>query len=399
MSTVRSIPSTSLPQNRKCKECTEIVELPASRCTKCRARRQEKRRQSTKQRATHVMENIDVNSQGVTETKKRKANTASVEDDRKRKKRKLQNFVKKMPVLQPVPNSENHSADSSETDRPEQFMNASEMHRRLKKLASSWTPGKTFRFNAYFSVIVDSKNPDNEKQSKLFARDISKIAGLPFNHNSYSKVAHKRDGDRFSLHTLTFPCNCVNDTTPKNSQSSLATWLSSQTSKEKSSECDGFIEIGSADDESHPLEIPAFITISFESTSATHHFIKMSSADNVARGLKAAINNPRVSDEAKESAQERLNDMTGTTQEHENRVLGGYKATLSNPSTSESAKDHAREVLDAAGVADYTGSTEAEFNEHDTRVLAGYKAALSNPRVSAEAKLHAEEYLRERGAV
>jgi hypothetical protein len=88
--------------------------------------------------------------------------------------------------------------------------------------------------------------------------------------------------------------------------------------------------------------------------------------------------------------------MTGNSQEHENRVLGmlfvaditsinltkngigGYKATLSNPNTSETAKDHAREVLDAAGVPDYTGSTEAEFSEHDTRVLAGYKAALNS---------------------
>ncbi|KAK7047710.1 hypothetical protein VNI00_006481 [Paramarasmius palmivorus] len=141
-------------------------------------------------------------------------------------------------------------------------------------------------------------------------------------------------------------------------------------------------------------------------------------ANRVAAGLKSAIHNPNVSSEAKESAQERLDAMTGNSQEHENRVLGtpfvanittiklkdngilgGYKATLSNPNTSETAKDHAREVLDAAGVPDYTGSTEAEFSEHDTRVLAGYKAALNNPRVSAEAKLHAAEYLKERGAM
>ena len=61
----------------------------------------------------------------------------------------------------------------------------------------------------------------------------------------------------------------------------------------------------------------------------------------VAAGLKAAIHNPNVSDEAKARAQERLDDMIGnnsgggTTARatdangHElNRVLGGYKATL-----------------------------------------------------------------------
>ena len=65
----------------------------------------------------------------------------------------------------------------------------------------------------------------------------------------------------------------------------------------------------------------------------------------VAAGLKAAIHNPNVSEEARRSAQERLEQMgehdaaaaagrghpTGTLdpQGHEtNRVLGGYKATL-----------------------------------------------------------------------
>ena len=66
--------------------------------------------------------------------------------------------------------------------------------------------------------------------------------------------------------------------------------------------------------------------------------------NRVAAGLKAAIHNPNVSAEAKERAQERLENMgvpdeisweraylTGTVDAsgHEaNRVLGGYKATL-----------------------------------------------------------------------
>ncbi|KAH6909119.1 Conidiation protein 6-domain-containing protein [Coprinopsis sp. MPI-PUGE-AT-0042] len=113
---------------------------------------------------------------------------------------------------------------------------------------------------------------------------------------------------------------------------------------------------------------------------------------NVARGLKAAINNPNVSEEAKEHDRERLREMgeelpeeevSSTTHnthssskkasadelnikpnykkdedldevitgddEHTHRVLGGYKATLKNPNVGEAAKEHAKEVLEQAG--------------------------------------------------
>ncbi|KAJ2919737.1 hypothetical protein MD484_g745, partial [Candolleomyces efflorescens] len=77
---------------------------------------------------------------------------------------------------------------------------------------------------------------------------------------------------------------------------------------------------------------------------------------NVVRGLKAAIHNPRVSEEAKQRDIERLQAMgeyeaDTTTQEdseHHHRVMGGYKATLSNPRTSEAAKEHAQQMLGEA---------------------------------------------------
>ncbi|RXW17667.1 hypothetical protein EST38_g8194 [Candolleomyces aberdarensis] len=80
---------------------------------------------------------------------------------------------------------------------------------------------------------------------------------------------------------------------------------------------------------------------------------------NVVRGLKAAINNPRVSEEAKQRDIERLQEMgeyeveapAQEDSEHNNRVLGGYKATLSNPRTSEAAKEHAQQVLEESGQA------------------------------------------------
>ena len=120
--------------------------------------------------------------------------------------------------------------------------------------------------------------------------------------------------------------------------------------------------------------------------------------------MKAAIHNPDVSEDAKESAAQRLEHMSEGGQNGEvptNRVLAGYKATLSSKqnlphlvilasllklilififilsdqNTSEEAKAHAREVLEAAG---YTVERTADIpeDEHEKRVIAGYKAAL-----------------------
>ncbi|KZT74717.1 conidiation-specific protein 6 [Daedalea quercina L-15889] len=76
-----------------------------------------------------------------------------------------------------------------------------------------------------------------------------------------------------------------------------------------------------------------------------------SSINSVARGLKAAISNPNVSDEAKERAAERLESMQETgelesREAHEANVAIGHKAALSNPNVSEEAKEHSADVLD-----------------------------------------------------
>ena len=59
------------------------------------------------------------------------------------------------------------------------------------------------------------------------------------------------------------------------------------------------------------------------------HFVSEQHATRVAAGLKAAIHNPNVSEEARERAAERLESMEGGNgDQHQNRQLGGYKATL-----------------------------------------------------------------------
>ncbi|KAG6815671.1 hypothetical protein H0H87_012362 [Tephrocybe sp. NHM501043] len=131
--------------------------------------------------------------------------------------------------------------------------------------------------------------------------------------------------------------------------------------------------------------------------------------ERVAAGLRASIKNPKVSEEAKAHAKDRLQELnlskehsdtqhssgtaghTSTSHDESNRVLGGYKATLHNAHASEKAKEHAREILSAHGYTQH----ETDEKLHQARVIAGYKAALHNPKVSDEAKEHAREYLKE----
>ncbi|KAF9485653.1 hypothetical protein BDN70DRAFT_870960 [Pholiota conissans] len=98
----------------------------------------------------------------------------------------------------------------------------------------------------------------------------------------------------------------------------------------------------------------------------------------VARGLKASIHNDGVSEEAKERAAQRLQDMgaevpadyvesgdkeytrfsaSGDDDETDASARGmlssnqkrGYKATLKNPNVSDEAKQHAQDVLEDSG--------------------------------------------------
>jgi len=88
--------------------------------------------------------------------------------------------------------------------------------------------------------------------------------------------------------------------------------------------------------------------------------------NNVLGGYKATLSNPNVSEEAKEHAREVLEEsgvsstssLTGrsahTKEDHEKNpgnVIGGLKAALKNPNVSEEAKDDIRSNLDEAKVA------------------------------------------------
>ncbi|KAH9840139.1 Conidiation protein 6-domain-containing protein [Rhodofomes roseus] len=83
------------------------------------------------------------------------------------------------------------------------------------------------------------------------------------------------------------------------------------------------------------------------------------------------------------------------------RVVGGHKAALNNPNVSDEAKQHSRQVVDELDDAPETEEARQGYQEDkdQTRVNAGYKATLKNPNVSEEAKDHARDFLESKNAI
>jgi len=139
---------------------------------------------------------------------------------------------------------------------------------------------------------------------------------------------------------------------------------------------------------------------------------------NVIGGYRATIHNPNASEEAKEHAEEILEDMgvnpeghadpkktqsyakhASTAGKNKGNVIGGYRATLNNDKVSEEAKDHARKMLKELGAHETDHSTDVDTEGKNLgNVIGGYKATLHNANSSEEAKDHARKVLSELGA-
>ncbi|TRM70339.1 Conidiation protein 6-domain-containing protein [Schizophyllum amplum] len=130
----------------------------------------------------------------------------------------------------------------------------------------------------------------------------------------------------------------------------------------------------------------------------------------VAAGLKATIHNPRVSDEAKESAAERLQNMGADFDEAPTRSSAPRSAgtkvgaiddddedILEDPQNPDDIPDDDEaEPGTRATTGRSTGGSSGGKNE--ANVIRGYKAALHNPNVGEQAKERAEAYLEEHDA-
>ncbi|KAF5016219.1 hypothetical protein F66182_12171 [Fusarium sp. NRRL 66182] len=91
-------------------------------------------------------------------------------------------------------------------------------------------------------------------------------------------------------------------------------------------------------------------------------------------------------------------DPAGVSPEDRMNALRGYKATINNPRVSEEAKQHAREMIDALG-GDQPRAEMKQFDREkdQSRVAGGLKAATQNPRNSEAGKSRAQEKLQQMG--
>ncbi|KAL4919253.1 hypothetical protein BDW62DRAFT_200129 [Aspergillus aurantiobrunneus] len=77
--------------------------------------------------------------------------------------------------------------------------------------------------------------------------------------------------------------------------------------------------------------------------------------------------------------------------------MRGYKATLNNPNVSQEARDHAQRVLDneigGNQPQEELYDTRGDRDKDPTRRAAGLKAAMHNPNVSKGGQEQAKEKL------
>lgn len=91
-------------------------------------------------------------------------------------------------------------------------------------------------------------------------------------------------------------------------------------------------------------------------------------------------------------------DPAGVSPEDRINALRGYKATINNPRVSDEAKQHAREIIDALGGDEpRTEMKQFDREKDQTRVAGGLKAATQNPRNSEAGKNRAQEKLEHMG--
>ncbi|KAG8906810.1 hypothetical protein FRB99_006077 [Tulasnella sp. 403] len=79
------------------------------------------------------------------------------------------------------------------------------------------------------------------------------------------------------------------------------------------------------------------------------------------------------------------------------RVAGGHKAAINNPNVSDDAKEHSRKELDRleqSGELDYEPS---KVDKNPGNVIGGQKAAIKNPNVPEETKDRLRDELESKG--
>ncbi|KAK3403370.1 Conidiation protein 6-domain-containing protein [Sordaria brevicollis] len=127
---------------------------------------------------------------------------------------------------------------------------------------------------------------------------------------------------------------------------------------------------------------------------------------NRERGLKAAINNPRVSEQAKQRDREILESEFGTHMPEESttvdiaeeEVLTDISSSKLGSSSTSSKKGRSKSAGNEASAGIKQSSTSADMEGKDRgNVIRGLKAAINNPNVSEKAKEKDRKKLHELG--
>ncbi|KAK3986786.1 Conidiation protein 6-domain-containing protein [Cladorrhinum sp. PSN332] len=132
----------------------------------------------------------------------------------------------------------------------------------------------------------------------------------------------------------------------------------------------------------------------------------MVNPDNRERGLRAAISNPRVSEEAKQRDREILANEYGenagkssSAAPESSATSSTKKASSTGPSSKpESSSNTKKTRRSSSGNASFTASMPPGMEGKDRgHVIRGLKAAIANPNVSEEAKDRDRQKLKELG--
>ncbi|KIK65148.1 hypothetical protein GYMLUDRAFT_39548 [Collybiopsis luxurians FD-317 M1] len=257
-----SLPQPALSIDEKCNSCNKAKRDPGFKtCTSCRKKKTESYREYKKKKAeqtTTVREGENKSVEVATGTTSLKRKAGDDRDPEKRKKKRVKRILKTYGGIDSQSVSESTS-QSHPMEFGTEFQTASQMYKRLKKLVRKNT---RVSFQACHSIVTDPAC-DNAKRAALVARDIRKIAKVPFNHKlTIAPATHSRNH-----HTLRFSCTCT-CAAPKSSEQQakpsltatigkLLGSMSSEASTETSAvPCQGTVEVTIMNDNRHPVGIP-----------------------------------------------------------------------------------------------------------------------------------------------
>ncbi|KAJ3743266.1 hypothetical protein DFH05DRAFT_1400712 [Lentinula detonsa] len=126
-----------------------------------------------------------------------------------------------------------------------EFQSATEMYRQLKSLVRKH---ERLNYKACHSIVADPEC-GHEKRALLVARDVQKVAHVPFNY----KGALAHPSQSLSFHTLQFRCTCMTSDSSQRVVGKQANHLGNGDAENGT--CQGEVEVTVLDDLRHPSGI------------------------------------------------------------------------------------------------------------------------------------------------